>query len=230
MEPWKARQRWEVGVFQAPLQAEGAGIQGWAFEELLWEGLLVLWTTITHSWPPTALAQPCPSRSARGRGMCAPLCEGRLSRNPFLPFHPSVPAWMPLYCQGLFTGRVWLLGHTFHVEFTSWTVHFVLFIEHLGNVASLLSSWFWSWSLCTRPPVTLRSARPILFLRVPRSLSAACYLAFSPLLYSHSSCRNCTGSSFSLLLFTPTPFTTSSGWELEQLFHFLVEGVFSFFF
>ena len=58
MEPWKARQRWEVGVFQAPLQAEGAGVQGWTLEELVREGLLVLRTTITH---PRPHAQPSPS-------------------------------------------------------------------------------------------------------------------------------------------------------------------------
>ena len=49
------------------------------------------------------------------------------------------------------------------------------------------------------------------------------YPASHPLFYTHSSCRNCTGSGFSSLLFTPTPFTTSSGWEVQQPFHFLVE-------
>lgn len=135
-----------------------------------------------HHHPPPAPHSPRPAlpfpSSTWERNVRASLCEGRLSRNPFLPFHPSVPAWMLLYCQGLFTGRVWLLGHTFHVEFTSWTVPFLLFIEHLGDVAFSLSSWFWAWSLCTGPPVTLRSARPILFLRVPHSPSAACYLGF----------------------------------------------------
>ena len=56
------------------------------------------------------------------------------------------------------------------------------------------------------------------------------YPASHPLFYTHSSCRNCTGSGFSSLLFTPTPFTTSIGWELQQPFRFLVEGeVFLFF-